>query len=79
MPMETVDAYRDHGKPAARITDELTDAQRKLVQLKEVGLDLAAATKQLEDEGVKKFVEPFDKLLASLDTKRKAVLAGAGA
>jgi len=79
MPMETVDAYRDHGKPAARITDELTDAQRKLAQLKEIGLDLAAATKQLEDEGVKKFVEPFEKLLASLDTKRKAVLAGAGA
>jgi transaldolase len=79
MPMETVDAYRDHGKPAARITDDVTDAQRKLAQLKEVGVDLAAATKQLEDEGVKKFVEPFEKLLASLDTKRKAVLAGAGA
>ena len=79
MPMETVDAYRDHGKPAARITEDLTDAQRKLVQLKEVGIDLVAATKQLEDEGVKKFVEPFDKLLASIETKRKAVLAGAGA
>jgi transaldolase len=79
MPMETVDAYRDHGKPAARITDDLTGAQRQLAQLKEIGLDLAAATKQLEDEGVKKFVEPFEKLLASLDTKRKAVLAGAGA
>ena len=79
MPMETVDAYRDHGKPAARITEDLTDALRKLVQLKEVGIDLVAATKQLEDEGVKKFVEPFDKLLASIETKRKAVLAGAGA
>jgi transaldolase len=79
IPMETVDAYRDHGKPAARITEDLTDALRKLVQLKEVGIDLVAATKQLEDEGVKKFVEPFDKLLASIETKRKAVLAGAGA
>jgi transaldolase len=79
MPMETVDAYRDHGKPAARITDGVADAQRQLAQLKEIGLDLAAATKQLEDEGVKKFVEPFEKLLASLETKRKAVLAGAGA
>jgi len=79
MPMETVDAYRDHGKPAARITEDLTGALRKLVQLKEIGIDLAAATKQLEDEGVKKFVEPFDKLLASLETKRKAVLAGANA
>jgi transaldolase len=79
MPMETVAAYRDHGKPAARITEGLADAQRNLAQLKEIGLDLAAATKQLEDEGVKKFVEPFEKLLASLETKRKAVLAGAGA
>jgi transaldolase len=79
MPMETVDAYRDHGKPSARITEDLTGAQRKLAQLQEVGLDLAVATKQLEDEGVKKFVEPFEKLLASLETKRKAVLAGAGA
>lgn len=79
MPMETVDAYRDHGKPASRITEGVTDAQRKLAQLKELGIDLAVATQQLEDEGVKKFVEPFDKLLASLETKRKAVLAGANA
>jgi transaldolase len=79
MPMETVDAYRDHGKPAARILEDLAGAQRNLAQLKEVGIDLAVATKQLEDEGVKKFVEPFEKLLASLETKRKAVLAGANA
>jgi transaldolase len=79
MPMETVDAYRDHGKPAARITDDIDGSHRQLAQLKEIGIDLAAATKQLEDEGVKKFVEPFDKLLASLETKRKAVLAGANA
>jgi transaldolase len=79
MPMETVEAYRDHGKPASRITEGLTDAQRKLAQLKEIGIDLAAATQQLEDEGVKKFVEPFEKLLASVESKRKAVLAGANA
>jgi transaldolase len=79
MPMETVDAYRDHGKPASRIEEDLVGAQRKLAQLREIGIDLAAATKQLEDEGVKKFVDPFDKLLASLETKRKAVLAGVNA
>lgn len=79
MPLETVDAYRDHGKPASRIREDLTAAHRRLAQLNEVGIDLAAATKQLEDEAVKKFVEPFEKLLASLETKRKAVLTGAGA
>jgi transaldolase len=79
MPMETVDAYRDHGKPAARITEDLIGAQRQLAQLKEIGIDLGAATQQLEDEGVKKFVEPFGKLLKSVETKVKAVLASANA
>jgi len=79
MPMETVDAYRDHGKPADRIREGVADAARALAQLKEIGIDLAAATQQLEDEGVKKFIDPFDKLIASIETKRKAVLASAKA
>lgn len=79
MPMETVDAYRDHGKPAPRITDDVKGAERNLAQLAELGIDLSAATRQLEDEAVKKFVEPFDKMLGSLETKRKAVMAGANA
>jgi len=75
MPMETVEAYRDHGKPAARIRDGREDAARKLAQLGEIGIVMAAATQQLEDEGVKKFIDPFEKLLASIEAKRKAVLA----
>lgn len=75
MPMETVDAYRDHGKPAVRIREALDAAARTLSQLKDVGIDLAAATQQLEDEGVKKFIDPFQKLLASIEAKRKAVLS----
>jgi len=79
MPMETVDAYRDHGKPASRIRDGVADAARSIAQLKEIGIDLAVATQQLEDEGVKKFIDPFEKLLASIEAKRKAVLASAKA
>jgi transaldolase len=79
MPMETVEAYRDHGKPASRIREGLDDATRKIAQLREVGIDLAVATQQLEDEGVKKFIDPFEKLLASIEAKRKAVLASAKA
>jgi len=79
MPMETVDAYRDHGKPADRIREGVADAARSLAQLKEIGIDLAAATQQLEDEGVKKFIDPFEKLIASIETKRKAVLSAAKA
>ncbi|HLY12176.1 MAG TPA: transaldolase [Planctomycetota bacterium] len=79
MPMETVAAYRDHGKPASRIREGTADAARKLAQLKEIGVDLAAATQQLEDEGVKKFIDPFEKLLASIEAKRKAVLGSVNA
>jgi transaldolase/transaldolase/glucose-6-phosphate isomerase len=75
MPVETVEAYRDHGKPAVRIREGVADAARKLAQLKEIGIDLAAATQQLEDEGVKKFIDPFEKLIVSIEAKRKAVLA----
>ena len=79
MPLETVEAYRDHGKPADRIREGLADAQRTLAQLQEIGIDLAVATQQLEDEGVKKFIDPFEKLLGSIEAKRKAVLASAKA
>jgi len=74
-----VEAYRDHGKPASRIREGVDDAARSVAQLREIGIDLAAATQQLEDEGVKKFIDPFEKLLASIEAKRKAVLASAKA
>ncbi len=42
------------------------------------GIDLEAVALQLEVEGVKKFVEPFDKLLNSLARRRQqSVPAGA--
>ena len=66
IPVETLEAYRTHGEPAVRLEDDLAGAERRLAQLPELGIDLAAATQQLEDEGVQKFVEPFEKLMATL-------------
>lgn len=71
IPLKTLEAYRDHGKPAARLELGLTEAQRQLQQLAAVGVDINQVTLQLEDEGVKKFVTPFDKLLGAIDAKRK--------
>lgn len=73
MPMETIEAYRDHGDPAARIEEGLAEARRDLERLAAAGIDLDAATRELEAQGVKKFVEPFDELLAALESKRRAV------
>jgi transaldolase len=75
MPLETLNAYRDHGNPAPRLEEGVEHAYRVLEQLAQVGIDIDQATQQLEEEGVHKFVVPFDSLMALLESKRTAVLA----
>jgi transaldolase len=66
LPMETLNAYRDHGEPQARLEQGVAEARQVLEQLPQFGIDLDQLTQQLEDEGVKKFNQPFDALLAAL-------------
>ncbi len=66
LPRDTLDAYRDHGDPALRLTDGLDEARDQLRALADVGVDLDEVTAELEREGVEKFVKPFDALLAAL-------------
>lgn len=66
LPPATVDAYRDHGDPAVRIEDDVADAKETVQVLRNLGIDLNVVSQQLEREGVKKFKEPFDALLATL-------------
>jgi len=74
IPLETLAAYRDHGKPASRLTSDAVKASGTLRRLSEVGIDLDAATQQLEDEGIEKFVKAFDQLMNTLKEKRVAAL-----
>ncbi len=71
VPMETLHAYRDQGNPASRLEEGMGEAVQRLAQLKEVGIDLDAVTKQLEEEGIQKFIKPFDSLMNVLEEKRK--------
>ncbi|MBL8768189.1 MAG: transaldolase [Planctomycetes bacterium] len=73
VPPATYDAYRDHGDPADRVTDDLAAAKAAFQLLKDAGIDFAAITRELEIDGVKKFAESFDELLASIQTKRAAI------
>ncbi|MCZ7570092.1 MAG: bifunctional transaldolase/phosoglucose isomerase [Ardenticatenaceae bacterium] len=74
LPLETLNAYRDHGNPAPRLEEGLPAAQRVLQRLPEVGIDLNAVTQQLEDEGVHKFAVSYDRLMDTLKVKRAAAL-----
>ena len=74
MPPETLKAYRDHGQPAARLENGLVEAASFLQRLPEFGIDLGKVTRQLEDEGIEKFIKPYDSLIVILEKKRAAAL-----
>ena len=66
-PPKTLDAYRDHGKPKARLDQDIEEAESVLLRLAVLGINIDQVTQQLEDEGVKKFNQPFDDLMETLD------------
>jgi transaldolase len=66
VPLETLDAYRDHGDPKSRLEQGAKEANWIMARLLELGISIDKVTEQLEDEGVKKFNEPFDKLMRTL-------------
>ena len=74
VPLETLAAYRDHGKPASRLSIGGVKAAGTLRRLSKAGIDLDRATQQLEDEGVEKFGKAFDVLLNTLEEKRVAAI-----
>jgi transaldolase len=70
MPLETLVAYRDHGQPQPRLTEHLDQARAILEELPTLGVNMQQVTQKLEDEGVEKFNQPFDKLMRALEAKR---------
>jgi transaldolase len=69
VPPDTLDAYRDHGDPKARLEQNVAEARWILERLPELGISIDEVTRQLEDEGVEKFNQPFDKLMKTLAQK----------
>jgi transaldolase len=72
LPMETLEAFRDHGVARATLETDSLAAHQSLADLGKVGINLDEVTQELEDEGVEKFNAAFDKMLAALDKKRQA-------
>ncbi|HEX3810096.1 MAG TPA: transaldolase [Rhizomicrobium sp.] len=76
VPVETLDAYRDHGKPEQTLEKDVDQARQVLDDLKQVGLSIDRATDELVDEGVGKFDDAANKLYAAIRDKA-AKLSGA--
>ncbi len=74
IPPATLESFMDHGRVAETLTVNREEAQRQIEKLAELGIDLQAVTKQLQDDGVIAFAKPFDALLQSIAEKREKLL-----
>jgi transaldolase/glucose-6-phosphate isomerase len=77
MPPETMDAYRDHGKPAETLETNLDEARKVLADLETSGISLDRITDDLVEDGVQQFAKAADKLYGALAKKREKILDGA--
>ena len=71
LPMETIDAFRDHGNAVETLTTNIDDANEVMKELSAKGVDIDKITQKLEDEGVEKFNQAFEKLIKSIDDKKR--------
>jgi transaldolase len=69
-PLETINAYRQSGKPQLTLKKHIGASKGIRDGLNKLGIDLEDVARELEQEAVKKFVEPFDKLQGWLEERR---------
>ena len=67
IPPATFEAFRDHGRPRARLIEEVEYAQDTMEILKGVGISMKDITKRLLEEGLQGFTDSFDKLLTKMN------------
>jgi transaldolase/glucose-6-phosphate isomerase len=72
IPPATWEAFRDHGRVAETLTRNPDEAERVLGSLSGLGIDLDEATARVLEEGLEKFVGPFDDLLATVADELRA-------
>ncbi len=75
MPLKTLESFRDHGRVRLSVEEGIPQAQAVLAALQAAGIDYERVTNQLQEEGVQKFIDSFDKLLQCIEDKRKALQA----
>jgi transaldolase len=76
MPLETIEAFQDHGEVRGdTVLEGLDEAEALIAQLAEVGVDYHDVVETLEAEGVQKFSDAFEGILESIRAKRGSLAA----
>ncbi|MBI5078917.1 transaldolase [Candidatus Saganbacteria bacterium] len=72
LPEATVEAFRRHGVAKATLGEGIENARRHLLILEELGINVEAVGRQLQDEGIKAFIDAYDKLILMLEAKKNS-------
>ncbi|HJV29787.1 MAG TPA: transaldolase [Gaiellaceae bacterium] len=70
MPLETIQAFQDHGVVADTLEQGVGEARKLLEELAQAGVHYDDVTDTLEREGVQKFSDSFAELLEGISAKR---------
>jgi transaldolase/glucose-6-phosphate isomerase len=71
IPPATFDAFRDHGRPRASLTEDVESASDTMDQLGQAGVSLKEVTDALLADGVRLFADAFEKLLKAVEKQSK--------
>lgn len=75
IPLETLEAFRDHGVPGNHLADDLDHANSVLAQLNDKEINMDDITHRLEEEGIEKFNTAYEKLLNAIEKQKTKALA----
>jgi transaldolase len=78
VPPATLEALRGGAAIRGTLEEEVGVARAQLAALEALGITMDAVTDQVLEEGVRKFAEPFRKLLATIEGRRAQLGAPAG-
>jgi transaldolase / glucose-6-phosphate isomerase len=78
VPPATYKAFKDHGRIAMTLEQDLDGAAEVMRKFAEKGFSLSAITAQLTEDGVKSFDESFASLMMTIEARRDEAIRGLG-
>jgi transaldolase len=70
MPIETIEAFIDHGVVKRTLDQGIEEARQALREVEAVGISMERVTEELINEGVASFSKSFDELIGTIESKR---------
>ena len=76
MPLETIQAFQDHGEVRGdTVLEGVDEARDLLAELEKAGVSYDGVVETIEAEGVQKFADSFDEIVDSIRAKRGSLAA----